>query len=389
MNFDEEIERVGTHSMKWDMIEPLYGVDPKDGIAMWVADMDFRPPPSVTKALQARIDHGIYGYFADESKYREALSNWVQERHGYMLEPDHMLNAHGLVQGIALVLNALTNPGDGVIIFTPVYHAFARIINATKRDLVESPLALLDGRYEMDLDALEASLKGHEKLILISSPHNPGGRVWSREELAALGKFARKHGLYIVSDEIHMDLVFAGSKHLLFGDAVPDWGEDVIYLISATKSFNIAGALTGTIIARNRETLARLHAARMAMGMGDNLFGMIACTAAYEGGAEWMDALIAYLAGNAELLNAGFEAIPGVRSMRLEATYLAWVDFRGLGLKESELHMRVQKGAKIAANHGASFGDAGRGFMRFNIATRRANVERAVEQMQAAFGDIQ
>ncbi len=389
MNFDEMINRVGTHSAKWDMTKPLYGVDPNEGISMWVADMDFRPPQAVSDALQARIDHGVFGYFADDKAYTTALSKWLQTRHGFEADPRHMIQAHGLVQGVSMCLEALTEKNDGVIIFTPVYHAFSRTIRAMGRDLVESPLVNNDGLYEMDLGALQANLKGHEKMIILCSPHNPGGRVWTREELRAVYEFAKKNDLLIVSDEIHMDLVFSGHKHYVFGSAVPQASDRVVYLVSATKTFNIAGAMTGTLIAQNSKLFSKLSAVQTAWGIGANLFGMIACTAAFESGEEWVDEAVPYIEENARLLAEGLAKIPGVKPMKLQSTYLSWVDFRDLGLPDDDLHQRIHGQAKIAANHGDTFGDAGKGFVRFNVATPRANILRAIENMQEAFKDIQ
>ena len=389
MNFDEIINRVGTHSSKWDMTKPLYGVDPNEGISMWVADMDFRPPQVVNDALQARIDHGVFGYFADDSAYTGALANWLEKRHGFIANPSHMIQAHGLVQGLSMCLEAFTEKGDGVIIFTPVYHAFARTINAMGREVVSSALANKNGLYEMDLDALQASLKGREKMIILCSPHNPGGRVWSVEELRALYAFAKKNDLLIVSDEIHMDLVFSGHKHHVFGSAVPEANDRVVYLMSSTKTFNIAGAMTGTLLAPDQKLRAKLTAVQMAWGIGVNLFGMIACTAAFESGEKWLEEAVPYIEENARLLNEGLAKIPGVKPMQLQSTYLSWVDFRDLGLETKDLHNRIHQDAKIAANHGDTFGDAGKGFLRFNVATPRANVLRAIENIQEAFKDIQ
>ena len=206
-DFDEIIDRVGTHSSKWDTMESKYGVSPKTGIPMWVADMDFRAPPAVQSALAAALDHGVHGYFGDDSEYRGALIGWMKRRHQWDVEPDWIINAHGLGNAISLCLNAYSAPGDGVIVFAPVYHAFARIIKGTDRRLVESPLIQRDGRYHMDLDALAASLTGDEKIVLFCSPHNPGGRVWSSDELQQLADFCEAHDLTLISDEVHNDLV--------------------------------------------------------------------------------------------------------------------------------------------------------------------------------------
>ena len=195
MSFDEIIDRRGTHCMKWDMMEQLYGVPAEGGIAMWVADMEFRPPARVTAAVQAMVDHGIYGYFGDETDYRAAIAWWMRERHGWEIDPGWIFSTHGLVNGTALCVDTWTAPGDAVVLFTPVYHAFARVIRAAGREVRELPLAIRDGRYEMDFDAYGSLMKGNERMAILCSPHNPGGRVWTRKELCALADFCAGHDL--------------------------------------------------------------------------------------------------------------------------------------------------------------------------------------------------
>lgn len=388
MDFDHIKNRQGEYSMKWDGMAQNYNVNAQDALAMWVADMDFEPPQSVKEALEKRLEHNIYGYFYGVDGYQNALKSWVKRRHGFDL-PDCFVNTHGLVQGVGLCLEALTEKGDGVIVFSPVYHAFGRTIRAAGRELIESPLVEKDGQYHMDLDGLEQSLQGHEKLVIFCSPHNPSGRVWSVEEIKMLSAFCEKHNLLIISDEIHMDLVYKGHRHHVFGDAAPEASERLIYLMSATKSFNVAGALTGSIITANSKLHEKIQQKSFAWGIGPNLFGMIACQAAYEGGDEWMDACTAYIEGNYEYFHKEMNALKGVYSMPMASTYLAWVNFSGLGIGQAELLERVEQTAQIAANHGESFGKGGEGWLRFNLATSRGNVEKAVERLKAAFADIQ
>jgi len=213
MDFDEVIDRRGTHCMKWDMMERIYGVPSDSGIAMWVADMDFRPPDIARRALQKLIDHGIYGYFGDDRDYRSAICRWMDSRHGWRVEPDWIFTAHGLVNGTALCIDCFTSPGDGIVLFTPVYHAFARVINAAGRRIVECPLQIRNNRYEMNFAEYDRLMKGDEKMAILCSPHNPGGTVWTREELQRLAKFCTRHDLLLVSDEIHHDLVLPGRAH--------------------------------------------------------------------------------------------------------------------------------------------------------------------------------
>jgi cystathionine beta-lyase len=323
-DFDEIIDRRGTHCSKWDMMQPLYGVAPDDGLAMWVADMDFRPPRSVTAALQAEIDHGVHGYFGDDRAHKAAVVGWMRDRHGWDVDPATIATTHGLVAGFALCLQAFTEPGDGVILFTPVYHAFLRVLRANARAIVESPLVRReDGRYAMDLDALAAALTGRERMLVLCSPHNPGGRVWSRDELRALAGFCAAHDLLLVADEIHHDLVLGPDRHTPMPLAAPEIADRLVMLTAGTKTFNLAGALTGNVIIADEDLRRRFAAALAAAGSSPNRFGVLAITAAYQGGAPWVDALCRYLAGNAALFADGVAAIPGVRPMRLDATYLA------------------------------------------------------------------
>jgi cystathionine beta-lyase len=389
MSFDEIIDRRGTHSVKWDMMETLYGVSPEDGISMWVADMDFRPPQCVQDAVGQMHDHGVYGYFGDDSKYRDAICWWMQERHGWSVDPSHIFTTHGLVNGTAMCLDAFTQKGDGVVLFTPVYHAFAKVINASERDLCELEMPIVDGRLTLDFEAFDAQMKGHEKMLILCSPHNPGGRVWTREELEGVADFARRHDLILVSDEIHHDLTMPGQKHIPMAH-IKGIEDRLVMMTAATKTFNIAGSHVGNVIIAD-DTLRARFAARMgALGMSPNSFGLFMVTAAYsDEGARWVDRLREYIAGNARVFDEGINAIPGLRSMPLEATYLAWVNFEGTGMDREEFTKRVTEEAKIAINYGPTFGKGGDSFLRFNIATPRSVVKEAVARMQTAFGDLQ
>jgi len=389
MNFDEIIDRQGTHSSKWDKMEPIYGVPANTGIAMWVADMDFRPPAVVQDALQSMLDHGIYGYFGDDREYLNAIQWWMDNRHGWKIDPEWVFTTHGLVNGTAMCVDAFTNPGDGVVLFTPVYHAFARIITASGRKVVECEMVNNNGRYELDFEAYDAQMNGDESMLVFCSPHNPGGRVWTKAELEQVAAFAKRHDLVLVSDEIHHDLTMPGCHHTPM--ALIDGIEDRLVMMTATtKTFNIAGCHSGNVIIADQK-LRSIFAQRMAaMGLSPNSFGLVMATAAYtQQGAAWVDELVIYLDGNRKMFDATINAIPGLESMPLESTYLAWVDFKNTGMKQSEVTSRIEKTAKIAANHGASFGKGGESFMRFNIATPRTRVEEACARLRDAFKDLQ
>ncbi len=389
MNFDTPIDRRGTHCVKWDMMEKIYGVSADDGIAMWVADMEFRPPDTVQDAVKAMHDHGVYGYFGDEGKYLAAIQWWMDTRHGWHIDPSWVFTTHGLVNGTGMCVDAFTSAGDGVVLFTPVYHAFARVITAAGRQVVECPLTNTDGRYEFDFDTYDAQMTGNERMVILCSPHNPGGRVWTRGELLAVASFAKRHDLILVSDEIHHDLTFAGHKHIPMAhlDGISD---RLVMMTATTKTFNIAGAHTGNVIIEDPDLRARFAARMAALGMSPNSFGLFMTTAAYSPeGAAWVDELGVYLEGNRKVFDAGINAIAGLSSMKLEATYLAWVDFSGTGMSRAEFTKRVEQDARIAVNHGTTFGTGGENFLRFNIAAPRAQIEEAVARMAAAFGDLQ
>lgn len=390
MNFDEIIDRRGTHCSKWDTLEALYGLSPDDALAMWVADMDFRPPAAVQQALERMIRHGVYGYFGDERDYKAAICWWMQNRHGWAVEPEWIFTANGLVNGTALCVDTWTEPGDAVALMTPVYHAFFRVIRANGREVRELLLKNANNRYEMDFEAWDRLMTGREKMLILCSPHNPGGRVWSREELEGVAAFAERHNLIVVSDEIHHDLVYPGNRHTPMAVAAPGIADRLVMMSAATKTFNIAGAHVGNVIIAD-EKLRKAFAQRMmALGISPNSFGMQMVTAAYSPeGAEWVDALMDYLEGNRRIFDEGINTVPGLRSMPLEGTYLAWVDYSGTGMDQKEVLRRVEKEARIATNYGPTFGKGGETFLRFNLAMPRSQIEEAVKRLKAAFADLQ
>ncbi|MFP5479821.1 MAG: MalY/PatB family protein [Alphaproteobacteria bacterium] len=390
MTFDTPIDRIGSHCVKWDMMPSLYGIAPDEGLAMWVADMEFRPPQVVQTALEKMLAHGIYGYFGDDRAYLAAIRWWMATRHGWEVQPEWIFTTHGLVNGTALCVHSYTQPGDAVVLMTPVYHAFARVIKAAGREVTECPLVLEDGVARLDIAAWENRLTGREKMLILCSPHNPGGRVWTVEELRQIADFCVKHDLILVSDEIHHDLVFPGQKHTVMPLAAPQIADRLVMMTATTKTFNIAGAHIGNVIIADPALRKTFADTMNAMGISPNSFGMHMATAAYSPeGAAWVDDLMRYLDGNRHLFDEGIAAIPGLRSTPLQATYLAWVDFSGTGMAPEEILQRVEKQAKIATNHGSAFGLGGETFLRFNLACPRAQVAEAVARLQKAFADLQ
>ena len=390
MDFDEVIDRRGTHSSKWDTMEELYGVSPDNGLSMWVADMDFRAPEVIQRKLRSISSHGIYGYYGDQEEYKNSIKWWMKNRHDWKIDTSWIFTTHGLVNGTALCIDAFTKRGDGVILFTPVYYQFSNIIEASERKIVECPLKLIDNHYQFDFNAYERRLSGDEKMIILSSPHNPGGRVWTRKELQEVAKFAMKHDLILVSDEIHHDLVYPNKNHTVMPIAEPAVCNRLVMMTATTKTFNIAGAHTGNVIISNPSLKQKFSKRITALGISPNSFGLFMATTAYSSeGAKWLDELIKYIDGNRNLFDRAIDTIPGLKSMPLEGTYLAWVDFSGTGMEEKEFIYRVQDKANIAVNHGSTFGTGGENFLRFNLATPRTLIVEATKRLEEAFSDLQ
>jgi cysteine-S-conjugate beta-lyase len=389
-DFDRVIERRGTHASKWDNIARLSGIESSDAIPMWVADMDFAAPPGVTSALIAETQHAIHGYYADTGSWAAALAGWMARRHGLPVDPRWVSPTPGIVSGLGLILQAVSAPGDEVVVFPPAYHAFRKIILANERRILDVQLIETEGRYSMDLDVLRGKLTPRTKAVFLCSPHNPGGTVWSVAELRALAELCVERELILVSDEIHCDLVFDGAKHTPTIAAAPEVADRLITCVSATKTFNLAGAHVGACITSNATLKRRLDARIGASGLGSyNRFGMIATEAAWRAGETWLDALLIYLAKNRDLFDARIQAaVPGARSMRLDATYLAWIDFSGIGLAPEEIATRIKDRARIFASPGEQFGPGGESWLRFNFATPRQIIAEALGRLEGAFQDL-
>lgn len=387
-DFNKVVDRRGTHSVKWDGMGARFGLTAEDQIPMWVADMDFPAPPSVNAAIQGLVDHGVHGYYGNDATMREAVCDWYRARHDWEIDPDWLSWVHGLVAGIGFSIQAFTEKGDGVVVFSPVYHMFGNTVRAAGRTLIESELKHVQGRYEMDLDQLAEDLPDNARMVLFCSPHNPGGRVWTREEIRALADFCAERDLILVSDEIHNELVYSGARHIMTANAAPEIADRLVTLVAPTKTFNIAGCLTGCVAMSNPEMRKKFANAKAAVGSGAaNRFGMTAAEAAYRGGGDWLDALVPYLQANRDHLDAAVaQHMPGVRSMKLESTYLAWLDFSGLGRDMAEVTRMVEHEARIAVNKGGTFGKGGDTWLRFNFACPRATLDEAIGRLAEVFG---
>ena len=389
-DFDRVIKRLGTHATKWDNMARLSGITAADAIPMWVADMDFAAPAGVTAALKEEVERGTHGYYADTGSWAAALADWMARRHNLRIDPAWVSPTPGIVSGLGLILQAVTEPGDEVVLFPPVYHAFRRIIPANDRRILDVQLVETNGRYAMDLDLLRAKLTPRTKVVFLCSPHNPGGTVWSPAELRALATFCADHDLILVSDEIHCDLVFSGAKHTPTLTAAPEIADRLITCVAATKTFNLAGAHVGACVTSNPALKKKLDARIGACGLSSyNGFGMLATEAAWRTGEAWLDALLPYLEGSRDLFDKRIEAAaPGARSMRLDSTYLAWVDFSGTGLAAADVAARVAERARIYASPGPQFGPGGDTWLRFNFATPRPILNEALARLDDAFQDL-
>ncbi len=390
MDFDTPVNRLGTQSSKWDLMEPAFGVPSEDGIAMWIADMDFKAPDFLQASVQDLLNTANYGYFCGMESFHEAVDWWMDTRHGWKIDPSWTFITYGLGHGIAMTLQAFTDPGDHVATFTPVYHEFQAKIEKTGRVNTQLPLVIDEnGLYRMDFDAYDALMTGKERILLISSPHNPAGRVWTQDELDALADFCIRHDLLLIADEIHHDLIFPGHKHLATAVALPQILDRMIITTAASKTFNVAGGRTGCVIIPDEGLRAKFTPFFNSFDISPNLLGVALTRAAYSPeGAAWVDQLNGYLFGNYQVFKDALDQINGATMMPMESTYLTWVDFAGTGLSPAEVSKRVTKQAKIAPTPGKGLGKGGESFLRFNIGTQRAQVTEAAERLAQAFKDV-
>lgn len=390
MSFNDPIDRRGTQSSKWDRMEQLYGVSPGDGLAMWTADSDYATAPCVLDALQRAVDHGVFGYSWEHPDYLAAVQWWMKTRHGWDIDTDWILTSQGLGNAIALSLDVWTQPGDGVVIFTPVYHEFAHKVNKTGRRVVECPLVREADNYVLDLDDAQKRLTGSESMLIWCSPQNPSGRIWTAEELRAVAAFAERNDLILISDEIHHDLIYPGNVFVPADIASPETRNRAVYLTAASKTFNIAGQRTGNMIIPDADLRAAMKQRLNTLDYSASSLGIGMITAAYSPqGAAWVDAQMVHLDSNRALFDETVNAIPGLWSMPLQSTYLAWVDFSGTGMTHDEVTARLRDTARIAASAGPQFGTGGESFERFNLATQKARVQDACDRLRAAFADLQ
>lgn len=378
LDFDRVIDRTGTRSVKWDRVRDRAGVLP-----MWVADMDFRAPAPVVRALEERARFGVYGYTARGEDFAELIRAWLWRRHRWAVEPRWICPSPGVMAGLHAAIRAATRPGDAVVVQTPVYPPFFSAVTENGRRLVESPLRCQDGRYTVDLADLESKLAGAGALVLCN-PHNPVARVWRPDELAAMAELCRRHGAALISDDIHCDVALDRYTPVAAGREA--MGERLITLSSASKTFGLAGLNTAFAVVAGEELRARLSAelARCGFSHG-NLFGDTALRVSFAEGEPWLDALLGYLRRNRALLEAAFGPAGPVRLSPIEGTYLAWLDFRATGLSEDEVTRLLLEEARVDLMRGSAFGERGRGFQRLTFACPAAALREGIDRIRAAF----
>ena len=385
-DFDTPIDRTHTWSIKHDFKKENGKAD--DILPLWVADMDFRSPDSVVEALKKAVDHGIFGYSRADESYFDAVAAWYQKRHHLTLQPEWMTCTPGIVFALSIAVRAFTQEGDAVLIQPPVYHPFSRAILRNKRTLVENPLVLKDGHYEMDLEELEQKvLDEHVKLMILCNPHNPVGRVWTREELTALADICLRHHVYVISDEIHGDFVWRGHEQTPYASISEEACLHSMMCTAPSKTFNLAGMATSNLFIPDPEMRRKFRSELLDVGQENmNRLGLFACRAAYEGGGEWLDQLIGYLAGNLALVRDFCKnRVPQIQLVEPEGTYLAWLDCRELGMTDDELMAFFSDEAKVWLDPGTHSGEQGSGFMRFNLGSSRSVIAQALDQIEAAW----
>ena len=387
-NFDEPAKREGTNCIKYDLREKTFG--DKDVIPMWVADMDFNTPDFVVKSLQDRLNHEIYGYSFRPPEYYLSIIDWLVCRHNWKVEKEWISFCPGIVPALNFCTLAFTQPGDNIIVQPPVYFPFFSAAESHDRKLIYNRLTESDGKWVMDYDSLIAGIDGKTKMIIISNPHNPIGRVWTRDELNKLADICLKNNILILSDEIHCDLVLPGFNHTPFAKLSEKIAENTITCIAPSKTFNLAGLSTSSVIISNpvlRKSFNRI-VENLHIGSG-NIFGTTASIAAYSHGHKWLDALLDYIDHNIEFVEDYCrKMIPEIIPVQPEATYMIWLDCRKFGMTGKELQNFFVKKAGVGMNEGSTFGPGGEGFMRMNLATTRQTVIKAMEQIENAVSSL-
>ncbi|HIS34327.1 MAG TPA: PatB family C-S lyase [Candidatus Avirikenella pullistercoris] len=386
-NFDEIIDRNGTVCEKYDHTEAIFGT--RDILPLWIADTDFRTPSFIINALKERLEHPIFGYSFRCNYYYEAVRSWLFRRNGWNVSLDWLDFTPGVVCGLSYGIKSFTEEGDKIVIQPPVYPPFARTIKANKRVVVNNPLKIIDGRYEIDFEDLDQKLEG-AKLFILCNPHNPTGRVFTKEELLRIGNLCLKHGVYIVSDEIHSDLILKPNRHIHIASLSEEIANITLTYVAPSKTFNIAGFSTAVAIIPNPELheMYRNCANQIHVDQG-NIFGAVALRAAYNNGDEWLDCCMEYIRTNIEyVLDFLRTNTPKIKCIPPEATFLLWLDFSELGMTHADLQQFLIQKAKLGLNSGTDFGEEGECHMRINVGSPRSVIEQAMHQLKTAYDTL-
>lgn len=387
-NFDEIVPREGTNCIKYDAREWVFKTN--DVLPLWVADTDFRTPDFIVDAIKERAAHEIYGYTFKPDSYFDAVISWMARRHNWSVKKEWISFSPGVVAGITLAIETFSKPGDGVVVQPPVYFPFFESVKGTRRKMVENPLKIENGRYTFDFDDLKSKIDEKTKLLLLCNPQNPGGMVWTQNELEELANICLDNNIMVISDEIHSDLVFKGTRHIPFSSLSADAAKNSVVCMAPSKTFNVAGLASSLVIIPDKTKHARYERALNVghLGMG-NIFGSVALEAAYKNGDQWLGELLDYLWGNYVFLESYIkENLPKVKVMKPEATYLIWLDFREYGMNDDELMQFVIEKAKVGLNNGGRFGTGGDGWLRLNIGCPRSVLKEGLQRLKTAFGQF-
>jgi cysteine-S-conjugate beta-lyase len=383
-NFDKVIDRSKSSSVKWDSTKNVFGTD--DVLPMWVADMDFHPPEEVIDAIRDRIDHGVFGYTFVPFSVTEAIQDWMKNRHDCEFKKSSIVFSEGVVPSISSAIRAYTEKGDRVLVHSPVYTPFFNMVKNNDRTLVTSNLIYENDRYELDFEDFEAKLKDGVKMFILCNPHNPGGRVWTRDELERIGDLCLKYDCLIVSDEIHSDLVFKPNVHIPIASIKEEFKEITTTFIAPSKTFNLAGIQASAAIIPNKELKAKFKEVQQQQGFFTlNTFAIAGMEAAYRKGEEWLEELLTYLDENMQLATQYInENLPALKPMKADATYLLWIDCRELGLSDEELKEKLLYKGKLALEPGTKYGEGGEGFVRMNLACPRETLNEGLKRLKIA-----
>lgn len=387
-NFDEYVDRRGTDCSKLDDLNELFGSD--NLIPLWVADMDFKSPPEITKALMKRVEHGLFGYTVESTRYRDSIVNWLDRRHGWKIKREDLNFVPGVVKGFAFAIDEFTEVGDNIIIQPPVYHPFRIVSESLKRNVVNNPLVLENGQYRMDIEGLRKIVAEKScSMLILCNPHNPAGRAWTKEELSELAEICFDNNILVVSDEIHSDMALPGFKHTPFATVSAKAENNCVTLMAPSKTFNIAGIVSSFAVITDKKIRDRYRSFMTPRGLDQGtLFAYTATCTAYEECDEWLDEMLNYVQANIEFVDVYLkENIPQIKAIIPESSFLIWLDCRELNLNQSELVKLFVDKAGLALNDGSIFGQEGVGFMRLNVGTPRKVIERALVNLNKAVND--